>query len=117
MKEIGMIRGDTLIVVFPLLDDDDKAITMDDIETLFLTARRFPRKESAVLFSKEKKDFSIVDGLYEVEILPTDTETMSLTNFFFDIEVTLKDGTRKSAVCQIDLEKDYTIHGGDNIES
>lgn len=117
MKEIEMIRGDTLVVVFPLLDDDNKLIAMDDIETLFLTARRFPRKESAVLFSKEKKDFTIVDDLYEVEILPTDTETMLLTNFFFDVEVTLKDGIRKSAVCQIDLEKDYTIHGGDNVES
>lgn len=117
MNEIELIRGDTLTLVFPLTDDDGNTIGMDEIETLFLTARQYPNKESTILFSKEKKDFSFIDNLYEVEILPTETETMLLKKFYFDIEVTLTDGTRKTKIVEVNLEKDYTIHGGDEVES
>lgn len=117
MNEIELIRGDTLTLVFPLTDDEGNVIPIEDIETLFLTARQNPNKESRVLFSKEIKDFSLVDELYEVDLLSTDTETMLLKNFYFDIEVTLKDGTRQTAIYQVNLVKDYTIHGGDEVES
>lgn len=117
MKDIELIRGDTLTLVFPLTDDDGNTIGMDEIETFFLTARQYPNKESTILFSKEKKDFSFVDNLYEVEILPTETETMLLKKFYFDIEVTLIDGTRKTKIVEVNLVKDYTIHGGDKVES
>lgn len=117
MNEIELIRGDTLTLVFPLTDDEGNTIAMDDIDTMFLTARQYPNKESRVLFSKETKDFSFIDSLYEVDLLSADTETMLLKNFYFDIEVTLKDRTRKTVIYQVNLVKDYTIHGGDEVES
>ena len=109
-----LIRGDSEVLVFSILDDDDKIIGLELIDTLILTARETPSEKSRVLFTKNKEDFSIVDGEYNVELLPTDTEQLKLNKFNFDIEVTLKDGTRKTSINQVKLTKDYTIHGGDN---
>lgn len=113
MKTIEQIRGDTINLVFPLKDENDNIITLDQIDTLVLTSRKYPNKNSPILFNKNKEDFILDDdGQYNVTISPTDTETLTDNEVYFDIEVTLKNGIRKSKIVKIILEKDYTIHGG-----
>lgn len=110
MEEIEMYRGDTLIIVFAIEDIAGEKINKDDIETLFLTARKYPDLDSKVLFEKEMKDFNMVDGLFEVTIEPECTEKLRLDTIYYDFEVTLKDGFRKTEVGTIKLKKDVTIH-------
>lgn len=107
-----LIRGDSKVLVFSILDDNNKLIELELIDTLILTAREKPSERSRVLFTKNKEDFSIVDGEYNVDLLPEDTEQLKLNEFGFDIEVTLKDGTRQSKIYKMKLKKDYSIHGG-----
>ena len=115
--EIDMIRGDTLVLTFQLTDENGEMILMSDIDTLILTARQRPNQSSDIIFAKNKEKFYIDDGLYAVEILPVDTEQQTVSTLFLDIEVTLIDGTRKTKVMKLNLERDVTIHGGDKIEN
>ena len=109
--EEELIRGDSAVIEFSIEED----ITLDDIETLILTARVHPDCEE--LFTKNKKDFTLENNIYSVEILPEDTQELNLKKFYFDIEITLKDGTRGTLLGKINLEKDITTHksgGADN---
>lgn len=113
--EEELIRGDSAVIEFELTDDNDENIPLSDIDTLILTARPYPDCEE--LFTKEKSDFALEDKTYSVEILPKDTEELNLKKFYFDIEITLKDGTRSTLLGEINLEKDITTHksgGADN---
>ena len=114
---VKFIRGDSATLTFAIRDEDKNLIALEDIETLYLTARKFPNESSPILFKKSKEDFSIVDDKYQVDIVPTDTEQLFLNNFSFDIEVSLKNGIRKSAIYQVSMNKDYTIHGGNDENS
>ena len=112
MKTIETIRGDTILIVFPLIDEDGNVILKEQIDTMFLTAREFAGKTSPILFQKNIEDFVLEENEYSVTIQPEDTEQLEEPEIFFDIEVTLKEGIRKSKVGKIDLTKDLTIHGG-----
>lgn len=108
--ENNIIRGDSWIIEFTITDENDNNISIEDIDTLYLTARKVA--DSKILFYKEKKDFVVTNNGYSVNILPTDTEKFKITEFEFDIEVTTKDGIRQSIIGKINLEKDYTTHKG-----
>lgn len=113
----NLIRGDSLIIDFPITDEEGTIIPIEELDTLFLTARQKPSKSYPVLFEKEKEDFTYENEIYSIEILPTDTEQLNLKVFYYDIEATLKDGTRQTIIGGIDLEHDCTIHGGDEDEN
>lgn len=115
MKTIEPVRGDTIFIAFPLVDQNGAAIFLEEIDTMFLTAREFPRKTSPILFNKTKEDFTFdeSDGKFNIIIQPKDTEELEIDEFYFDIEVTLNDGTRQTENYKAILEKDCTIHGGD----
>ena len=49
-----LIRGDSKVLVFSILDDNNKLIELDLIDTLTLTAREKPSERSRVLFIKNK---------------------------------------------------------------
>lgn len=111
MEEIEIIRGDTATLAFPICNKTGEAILLSDIDTLILTCRN---KLYNVLFSKDTKDFRFEDNKYKVDLKTEDTEQINCSNpLSFDIEVTLKNGTRKSKICELNLMKDYTTHGGD----
>lgn len=109
-EEIEMYRGDTLVIVFAIEDIAGEKISKEDIETLYLTARKYPDLDSKVLFEKQMKDFNVVDGLFEVTIEPKCTEGLRVDIIYYDFEVTLKNGYRKTEVGTIKLKKDVTIH-------
>ena len=112
----NLIRGDSLIIEFPITDEQGEIIHIEELDTLILTARQKANKVYPVLFEKEKEDFVYENEVYSIEILPTDTEQLNVKSFSFDIEATLKDGTRQTIIGEIDLEHDCTIHGGDEDE-
>lgn len=111
--EDELIRGDSLIINIEL----EEEITMNDIDTLTLTAR--PYVDGDILFDKSKEDFKIEDNIISVEILPEDTQELIYKKFEFDVEIVLKDRTTRSVLGLINLIKDYTTHkkGSDDIES
>ena len=111
------IRGDSLTIDFPITDENGATISIEELKTLFLTAREKPDKTYPVLFEKEKEDFTYENEMYSVEICPIDTEQLDLKILYYDIEATLMDGTRQSIIGKIDLEHDCTIHGGDEDEN
>lgn len=108
MEENNFIRGDSYVIEFTLSDENNENIELDSIDTLILTARIYP--DSSILFSKNKKDFKLENKVYVVEILPQDTQELIIDKFYYDIEITLIDGTRSSYLGIIDLEKDITTH-------
>ena len=110
---LSFIRGDTVPLAFKINDDVGNLIALEEVDTLILTARQFPSAESRVLFIKNKEDFSIVDGEYRVTLQPKDTENLTIEKFQFDVEVTLTNGTRKTYIHQVKMDRDYTIHGGE----
>lgn len=112
MEDVEIIRGDTATLAFPMNNKSGETIQLTDIETLIMTCRN---KCYDILFSKETEDFRFEDGKYKVDLKAEDTEQSNFTNpLYFDIEVTLKNGTRKSRIYELNLVKDYTVHGGDN---
>lgn len=102
--EDELIRGDSAIIEFSL----EEGITLSDIDTLILTAKKWT--DGNILFTKNKEDFVAEENNYSVEILPVDTQELDLRNFVYDIEITLKDGTRGTLLGKINLVKDITTH-------
>ena len=114
--EDELIRGDSVVIEFELTDDNDDVIPLSDIDTLILTARAYA--DGNILFSKIKEDFKNEGNNYSVEILPEDTQELSLKEFVYDIEITLTDGTRGTLLGKIELKKDVTTHkAGDTDEN
>ena len=112
--EDELIRGDSAVIEFSLSDIDGKDVLLSDIDTLILTARAY--NDGDVLFEKSKEDFKNEGNNYSVEILPKDTQELSLKEFIYDIEITLIDGTRGTLLGKINLKRDVTTHkaGGTN---
>lgn len=102
--ESNLIRGDSVVIEFSLSED----ITLSDIDTLILTARDWD--DGNILFTKLKKDFVVNENNYSIEILPVDTQELTLREFVYDIEITLNDGTRGTLLGKINLIKDRTTH-------
>lgn len=115
MNEIEFVRGDTPTLAVPIKYKSGEVIPMEDIDAIFLTCRRNPDKSYKVLFEKKKEDFTLEDNKYKVRLKPEDTQELTYSDgtFHFDIEVTLTNGARKTRNYELSLEKDCTIHGGD----
>lgn len=111
--ENNIIRGDSFVIEFTISDENENSINFNDIDTLYLTARK--KADSKVLFMKDKDDFKLENNTYSVEILPTDTEEFEISDFEYDIEVTLIDNTRQTKTGKINLEKDFTTHKGGGV--
>lgn len=117
MNDVEFIRGDTPTLSFPIKNKSGEVIPIEDIDTLFLTCRRSPEKTCGIVFDRKKEDFRFEDNKYKVTLKPEDTQEITCINttFYFDIEVTTKTGKRKTRIYSLKLEKDYTVHGGDNV--
>ncbi len=117
MNYIEFVRGDTPTLVFPIKNKSGEIIVLEDIDTLILTCRRHPDRVSDIIFEKNKEDFRFEDNKYKVTLKPEDTQELVYSDgtFYFDIEVTLKTGQRKTRNYEMNLEKDCSIHGGDDV--
>ena len=113
--EEELIRGDSAVIEFELTDDNDEVIPLSDIDTLILTARIHPDCE--ILFTKNKENFNLENDIYSVEILPKDTQELDFNKFYFDVEITLTDGTRGTLLGRIELIKDITTHKSGGVDN
>lgn len=108
---LEFVRGDTFAFKFLLTTKDGIAIKKEDIDTLFITARKYANKESPIIIQKKLEDVEIdSDGYCHTKFEPKNTEELIYGSYFFDIEVTLKSGFRKTKLFQFKINKETTIH-------
>ena len=107
-------RGDTFAFKTPIKFADGTPVEKEDIETLFITVKLQPSEYSPIIFQKKLEDVTIDSkGYCHVIFEPKDTETLFYGTYYFDIEVTLKSGYRKTSLNSFNLTKETTNHGGD----
>lgn len=105
-----MIRGDSLPIKFLLKGKDDKIFSKEEIESIFITCRRYPEEVSPIIFQKSIDDCVIgEDGYVHVVIEPKDTENAEYGMYFVDTEITLKNGYKKTKTGYLELEHESTI--------
>ena len=114
---ISFVRGDTFPFKFKLTMKDETIIKKEDIDTLFVTIRKYANKSSPIIFEKTLDDVEIdEEGYGHVKFNPEDTEELIYGSYFFDIEITLTNGYRKTKTCQFTLTKETTIHESGDVD-
>lgn len=112
---IEFIRGDTLPFKTKICLNDETAIATEDIDTLLITGRSKTSKTSPIIFQKTLEDVTIdQDGYLHAVIEPEDTQELSYGDYYFDIEITLNTGYRKSRLYQFKITEETSIHEGEN---
>ena len=114
--ELEFVRGDTFPFKAPLKFKDGTNVKDSDIKTLFVTCRRAPEKGSPIIFQKNLSNVTIEDGYCHVIFNPEDTEDLDYGKYYFDIEVTLNNGTKKTRTVKFELTKETTIHGSGDVD-
>ena len=110
---ISFIKGDTFAFKFKINRKDKNVIQKEDIETLFITVRKYPNEESPILFQKTLEDIEIDnEGYGHAVFKPEDTENLIYGSYFFDREITLKNGYRKTKLDKFEITKETTTHKG-----
>lgn len=112
---IEFTRGDTFAFKTQITFADGSPIKIEDIKSLYITSRVFPIKESPVIFQKKLEDISIDDdGFCHIVFFPTDTEKLDYKEYYFDIEITLKSGFKKTKLYKFKLTEETTIFEGES---
>ncbi len=110
----SFIRGDSyLFKVWIGHKNDHTPIQYVDVDTIFITFKENTSKNSRILFQKQLSDITIdEDGYCHISFNPSDTEELPYGKYYFDIEITLTNGYRKTATYQISITDETTNHGG-----
>lgn len=112
---LKFVRGDTCLFKVKLITNGEGIIARKDIDTIFITCRQETTKDSNTLFIKTMEDMVLdADGYLHCKFDPSDTENLYYGTYYFDIEITLKSGYRKSKLYQFELTQETTMHGGTN---
>ena len=105
------VRGDSFPFKTLVTYLNGNPIKREDISTLFVTCRQYANINYPILFQKELDDVEIdKDGYCHIVFEPADTEGLDYGKYFFDIEITLNSGYRKSKLYEFELTKETTIH-------
>ena len=105
------VRGDSFLFKVLLGSKGDEPINQNLVQTLYITFRKYANIDSDIIFQKTLSDVRIDDdGYCHASFLPEDTEDLAYGKYFFDIEVTLTNGYRKSRLYEVELTKETTIH-------
>ena len=105
------VRGDTNLIKFKIEDKSGQTIKKEDIDTLILTCKRNTADLMPILFQKRIDDFELRDDeYYHCTFKPEDTQKLDYGIYFFDIEVTLKNGYRKTQFSKFELTEECTTH-------
>lgn len=114
---ITFIRGDTFAFKFSIKLVNGQIINKDDIDTLYITARKCANKESPVVFKKTLNDVEIdEEGYCHAIFNPEDTEELIYGSYFFDVEITLINGYRKTKLFNFTITKETTIHESGDVD-
>ena len=110
---IKFVRGDTFSFKCLISFMDENNPRKADIESIIVTCRQEPDKDSDVLFVKNLDDGITYDDEYMHCVFnSSDTENLYYDDYYFDIEVTLTNGIRKTVLHKFTLTQETTIHGG-----
>lgn len=109
------VRGDSFPFKTQITKKDGTPITLNEIESLFVTCRKMAIKESPILFQKKLEDVTIdSDGYCHILFNPEDTRDLEYGEYCYDIEITLKGGYTKTKFNKFTLTEETTIHNGEN---
>lgn len=110
---LKFVRGDTCLFKVKLITNGEGIIELKDIDTIFITCRQKTTKDSNTLFIKTMEDMVLDEyGYLHCKFDPSDTENLYYGDYYFDIEVTLTNGIRKTVLHKFTLTQETTIHGG-----
>ena len=109
----SFVRGDSYPFKIKIKDKNGNPIHIEDIKSLFITFKHDTRRDSKIIFQKTLLDVDIDnEGYCHCIFNPEDTETLTYGPYFFDIEVTLINGYRKTSIYSIELTDETSTHGG-----
>lgn len=113
IKAPSFIRGDSYLFKVQVKHKNKTPLQEIDVSTIFVTFKETTSKSSTALFTKELSDLSIdEEGWLHVAFNPSDTESLNYGTYYFDIEITLTSGYRKTNTYQVTLTDETTSHGG-----
>ena len=108
--DISFVRGDTFSFKVNVSLYNKKTLTFDDIESIFITVRKEPTSLCEIIFQKNIDDITFENGYINCTFLPQDTQNLPYGKYYFDIEITLKNGYRKSKLYNFTITEETTIH-------
>lgn len=106
-------RGDTFAFCIPI--EAPQPITIEEIDTIYCTCRKFAEENSPIIFQKELKDMTVDNEGVHIVINPKDTESEEYGTYYFDVELTLKNSYRNTYTGLLKLLDETSIHKEGNI--
>ena len=113
-RNFNFVRGDSFPFKFSIKTSQGENVNINDINTLFITCKKETDNIASIIFQKTLEDITIEDGYCHVVFNPKDTEKLNYGKYFFDIEITLNNGYRKSELYTFTLTEETTLHRGDS---
>ncbi len=108
----NFVRGDSRPFKFFIRTKNGENVNSEDIDTLFITCKKSTDNTASIIFQKTLEDVTIQDGYCHVIFNPQDTERLNYGKYYFDAEVTLKNGYRQTGFYSFNLTEETTIHRG-----
>lgn len=113
--DISFVRGDTFAFKVNVFLYNKTILTSDDVESIFITVRKEPTSLCEIIFQKTIDNITFEDGYINCTFLPQDTQNLPYGKYYFDIEITLKNGYRKSKLYNFTITEETTIHEDEQI--
>lgn len=105
-----IVRGSTFSRCVALRYADGRKVEKSDIDTLYITLREFPEEASPIKFQKKLEDMRIEEGYCHFVFEPKDTEKLEYGTYYFDIALTLTNGTRKIVAHELEITQKTTFY-------
>jgi hypothetical protein len=107
----SMIRGDDISIVLTITDQDDAVIDLTDAVCFFTVKEKIDDiDDDAVIAIDWDTHIDAVNGETSFDLIPSDTSSLAISKYFFDIQVKLGDTTIHTPVRGIfKLVADVTI--------
>lgn len=107
MKDIEMIRGDTLSIAFGIDSDIVLDLSSDDFEITF--SLKQSATDSAYVFQKDKTAVTqLAENSFVLRIAPEDTVDLFPGYYYYDIQLNIGDDVFTIALGQLQLVRDIT---------
>ena len=84
--DISFVRGDTFSFKVNVSLHNKMTLTLDDIESIFITVRKEPTSLCEIIFQKNIDDITFENGYINCTFLPQDTQNLPYGKYYFDIE-------------------------------
>lgn len=108
------VRGDSFPFKIKVTKNDGSILKKEEVDTIFVTCRQLPYKEMPILFQKNIDDVTIDEESYlHIMFDPENTEQLDYGKYYFDIEITLKNGYRKTKLDVFTITQETTIYNGE----